>query len=87
MLNLTLTIFELTEEQEEAQRQADEMEMNIAPKLEECDQIPMTFHRIDYVKPAGQFCIVSSGGDIFTVNENAESVGKKINERTIFLFN
>lgn len=87
MLNLTLTIFELTEAQEEAQRKADEMEINIETKLEECTTASVIFQNIDYVKPVGMYCIVSSGGDLFTINESAESVNEKIKERQSFRFN
>ena len=87
MLNLKLTIFELTEEQQKAIDKAEEMEISIQTNLEDCDKIEMTFHVIEYVKPAGQFCIISSGGDLFTISENAESVNQKINERKAFLFN
>ena len=86
MLNLKLTIFELTEEQQKAIYKADEMEITIETNLEDCDKVEMTFHVIEYVKPAGQFCIVSSGGDLFTISESAESVNQKINERKQFLF-
>jgi len=87
MLNLKLTIFELKEEQQKAIDKAEEMEISIQTNLEDCDKVEMTFRVIDYVKPAGQFCIISSGGDLFTISENAESVNQKINERKQFLFN
>ena len=87
MLNLKLTIFELTEEQQKAIDKADEMEITIETNLEDCDKVEMTFHVIEYVKPAGQFCIVSSGGDLFTISESAESVMNKIDERRSFLYN
>ena len=81
-MNLKLKIFELTVEQEEAEEKYE-----IVPKLEDCKVIEMTFHSIDYVKPAGQFCIVSSGGDLFTIAESEESVNRKIEERKSFKFN
>ncbi len=81
MLNLKLTIFELTEEQ----GKAEEMELDI--NLEDCIMLEMTFHSIDYIKPVGQYCIISSGGDLFTVNESAESVNAKIDERISFKLN
>jgi len=86
-MNLKLTIFELTEAQQKAIEQADEMEISIETNLEDCALLEMTFHEIAYVKPSGQFCIVSSGGDLFTINDSAESVNQKINERKAFLFN
>lgn len=81
MLSLTLTIFELTEEQEDQQDEGIEL------RLEDCSTVSVMFHNIDYVKPVGQYCIISSGGDLFTVNESAESVNAKINERKTFLYN
>jgi len=87
MLNLKLTIFELTEEQQKAIDKADEMEITIETNLEDCDKVEMTFYNIEYVKPAGQFCIISSGGYLFTVAESVESVMNKIDERRSFLFN
>lgn len=81
MLNLKLTIFELTEDQ----GKAEEMELDI--NLEDCELLEMTFHSIDYIKPAGQYCVISSGGDLFTVNESADSVNAKIDERNTFKLN
>ena len=51
MLNLKLTIFELTEEQQKAIDKADEMEITIETNLEDCDKVEMTFYNIDFVKP------------------------------------
>lgn len=81
MLNLKLTIFEFTEDQGKAD------DMNLEVNLEDCELLEMTFHNIDYVKPSGQYCVISSGGDTFIINESAESVGKKIDERNAFNFN
>jgi len=81
-MNLKLTIFELTEAQDEAEEKYE-----IKPKLEDCDMVEMTFYSVDYVKPVGNFCIISSGGDLFTIAESAESVNNKINERKSFIFN
>ena len=81
MLNLKLTIFELTEEQEKA------VEMELDINLEDCETLEMIFHSIDWIKPASQYCIISSGGDLFTINESAESVNAKIDERISFKLN
>ena len=80
-MNLKLTVFELTEEQEEAQ------EDGLQLRLEDCDTAEITFWNIANVKPVGQYCIISSDGSFYTVNESAESVNKKIEERKAFLFN
>lgn len=81
MLNLKLNIFELTEEQEDADKAGVEI------SLEDCDIIEQTFHIIEYTKPIGQYCLISSGGSIFTVTESYESVNNKINERLSFKIN
>lgn len=81
MLNLKLNIFELTEEQENA------VEAGIEINLDDCDILEATFHIIEYTKPIGPYCLISSGGSVFTVKDSYESVNNKINERLSFKIN
>lgn len=49
--------------------------------------MPHTFYHIDFIRPLGTYCIVSSGGCDFIVNEDYASVKGKIKQSTIFAFN
>jgi len=82
-LNITLEVFLLPSELEEAE------DMGVNVKLEDCILVPHVFYSIDYIRPLAdnKYCQISSGGDLFSVNESFQSVTSKINERLTFLYN
>jgi len=85
---LTLQIFELTERQQRQQNEADEDE-EIEINLKECDLVDHTFYEVSYIKPLdnGKFCLISSGGDLFSVNESYMSVKGKIQDQKVIQLN
>lgn len=80
---LTFKVFELPYTDDE-----DDDE-NIEMSLEECETVEHTFYTIDNIKPLdnGKYCIVASGGYLYTVNERHSIVKEKIAEQKRLLFN
>ncbi len=69
--------------------QVSQQEVGISLDLNDCVLMPVTIYSVDYIRPyKDKYCEMSSGGDLFIVNETADSVKKKIREsREKLLFN
>lgn len=80
---ITFKVFELTKQQEED----DEEDIEI--QLEDCDLVEHTFYNIDNIKPLnnGRYCLISSGGFTYPVNERHTVVKEMIAEQKRILFN
>jgi len=63
-------------------------ELDIPISKESLELKVMTFYNIDNVRNhSSNTCFVSSGGEDFLINDSAEAVNLKIQERLTFKFN
>jgi hypothetical protein len=63
-------------------------ELDIPISKESLELKVMTFYNIDNVRhDSDNTCFVSSGGEDFLINDSAEAVNLKIQERLTFKFN